>query len=351
MNHNSLIDTLVKQRTLSLAEFQTLIFHFDDVDAAYAAGLAREITRQHFGNRIYIRGLMEFTNHCRNDCLYCGIRRGNQRCVRYRLTQENILACCEEGYALGFRTLVLQGGEDPFFTDDRLVRIVSAMRAGYPDCAITLSVGERSRQSYRRLFDAGANRYLLRHETADPDHYRQLHPESMSWQRRMDCLHTLKDIGYQTGCGSMVGSPFQTAEHLAKDLLFVAQFQPEMLGIGPFLPHRDTPFGGCPAGSAATTLFLLSLYRIMLPQVLLPATTALGTARGDGRQLGVLAGANVVMPNLSPLRVRKQYMLYDNKEGTEDDTAHSLAQLRAEMREIGYEVVTERGDHATREAK
>lgn len=349
MKNTERIDRLEAERALPPDQWVRLLETFTDEDRVYAAGKARALTQARFGKSIYIRGIVEFTSYCKNNCLYCGIRRDNRDAVRYRLTKEDILLCCRAGYRAGFRTFVLQGGEDPWFTDDRVADIVSAIRGEFPDCAITLSIGEKSRASYQRYFDAGANRYLLRHETADEVHYGRLHPPEQSWKNRMRCLRDLKEIGYQTGCGMMVGAPFQTAECLAEDMAFLGRFRPEMIGMGPFIPHHGTPFRDRPAGSTEMTLLLLSLCRIMLPDVLLPATTALGTVRGDGRQLGVLAGANVIMPNLSPVGVRKNYMLYDNKAVTGDDAAESLNILREHMREIGYRVVVDRGDYKSRE--
>ncbi len=298
-----------------------------------------------YGNKVFIRGLIEFTNICKNDCYYCGIRAGNPNVSRYRLTREQILECCKTGYELGFRTFVLQGGEDPHWDDDRLCTVVSDIKEAHPDCALTLSVGERSRASYQSLFDAGADRYLLRHETADACHYSRLHPANLTLENRMRCLTDLKEIGYQVGCGFMVGSPGQTVEHLIRDLRFIEDFQPHMVGIGPFLPAAGTPFEKEAAGSADLTVKLLSIIRLMHPKVLLPATTALGTADADGRARGILAGANVIMPNLSPMDVRKKYMLYDNKIATGDEAAESVAHLRESMKKIGYQVVTDRGDY------
>ncbi len=339
------IDSLNREWKLPPESWRELIGTSTEADRRYAARLAQSIAEKHFGKAIFFRGIIEFTNICKNDCYYCGIRRSNRNVRRYRLTENNILACCEEGYRNGFRTFVLQGGEDAYFTDEVLCGIVAEIRACYPDCAITLSVGERSRRSYQRLFDAGADRYLLRHETADKAHYEKLHPPFQSFDNRMRCLFDLRDIGYQTGCGFMVGTPYQTAGCLAEDMVFIQKFRPSMIGIGPFIPHRDTPFRDCPAGSTELTLFLLSLCRILQPDVLLPATTALGTVRGDGRQLGVLSGCNVVMPNLSPLSVRKKYMLYDNKAGTGDDAAAGIRKLTAQMNEIGYKIICGRGDY------
>ena len=340
----SLIDQLDAEHTLDFREYETLLTGWDSSDAAYAAAKA-VIWRQHyFSNKIYVRGLIEFTNICRNDCYYCGIRRGNHAVERYRLTEEQILSCCREGYELGFRTFVLQGGEDAYFTDDRMCGIVSEIRRRFPDCAITLSLGERSRESYQRLFEAGADRYLLRHETADAEHYGKLHPAELSWEHRMQCLRDLRETGYQVGCGFMVGSPYQKPEHLAKDLCFIQEFRPEMCGIGPFIPHHQTPFAAEPAGSYELTLFLLSLLRLIKPDLLLPSTTALGTINPRGREMGILAGANVVMPNLSPTDVRKQYELYDNKICTGDESAQCRDCLETRMESIGCEVVTDRGD-------
>lgn len=345
MNHKALIDKLHTQKQLTHAEWTALIGNYTSEDRAYAAALARDISKAHFGNNIYFRGIIEFSNICKNDCRYCGIRRSNGNVSRYRLTEEDILLCCREGYALGYRTFVLQSGEDGYFTDERLCGLVRRIRTDFPDCAITLSVGERSRASYEALFAAGANRFLLRHETADQAHYEALHPTDMSFVHRMQCLQDLKEIGYQVGCGMMVGSPNQTPEHLARDMAFMGEFQPAMVGVGPFIPHKDTPFRDAPAGSTDLTLFLISLIRILLPTVLLPSTTALGSVSEEGRKQGVLHGCNVVMPNLSPASVRKQYMLYNNKAGVDQTAAGGLTLLKQQMEDIGYQVVTGRGDH------
>ena len=306
---------------------------------------ADRLRQENYGNEIYIRGLIELTNYCENDCIYCGIRRSNRNAQRYRLEPEDIMECCRTGYELGFRTFVLQGGEDGWYTDEKVCQILTAIKKDYPDCAVTLSLGERSRESYQAWFDAGADRYLLRHETATPEHYAKLHPPELSLARRMECLHNLKEIGYQTGCGFMVGSPFQTAHHLAQDLLYIHELQPQMVGIGPFIPHHDTPFAKKPAGTVEDTLFYLAIIRLMLPKVLLPATTALGTIDPNGREKGVHAGANVIMPNLSPLSVRKKYMLYDNKISTGEEAAESVTLLKKRMEAIGCQVIIGRGDY------
>lgn len=344
MTNRALLEQLAADRHLTEEQWRQLFATYTPEDLDRAVKMARDIAVANFGKTIYFRGIVEFTNFCRNDCYYCGIRCGNHSVARYRLETEDILHCCQEGYDSGFRTFVLQGGEDDYFTDERMCAIVRAIKERWPDCAVTLSLGERSRESYQALFDAGADRYLLRHETADPAHYALLHPPRQTLENRLRCLRDLKDIGYQTGCGIMVGTPGQTPETLARDMLFMQELRPEMIGVGPFLPHKDTPFRGEKPGSVELTLFVLALCRIMLPRVLLPATTALGTAEGDGRQRGVLAGCNVVMPNLSPLAVRKKYMLYDNKVGTDLTAEQGVALLRRQMEEIGYEVVVGRGD-------
>ncbi len=341
-----LINLLRDGAKLSREGFLILLTEAGPADRNYAQGLARALCERIFGDKIYLRGLIEFTNYCRNDCYYCGIRAGNRRAERYRLTGEEILACCREGYALGLRTFVLQGGEDPGFNDARLTEVVAAVRAEFPDCAITLSVGERPRAVYEEWFRAGANRYLLRHETAAPDHYGRLHPPVLSLANRLRCLRDLKAIGYQTGCGFMVGSPNQTAADLAEDLFFLQDFQPHMVGIGPFIPHRDTPFADRPAGDVETTLFLLALVRLLLPTALIPATTALGTREEGGRERGILAGANVVMPNLSPAAARGKYLLYNDKLTSRAEAAENRAELAKRLNAIGRRGVTERGDHA-----
>ena len=347
----TLLDKLEREGTLTGAEFAALIRGRDEALARELFRRADVRRREYYGADVYIRGLIEFTNYCKNDCLYCGIRRSNRNARRYRLSREEILACCREGYALGYRTFVLQGGEDPWYTPERVEELVRAVKAAHPDCALTLSVGEQPREVYQAWFDAGADRYLLRHETANDDHYRSLHPAEMSPENRKRCLWDLKDIGYQVGCGFMVGSPGQTPEHLAEDLLFLRALEPDMVGIGPFIPQHDTPLRYQPAGTLELTLFLLGLIRLMLPDVLLPATTALGTIHPRGRELGIQAGANVCMPNLSPAEVREKYALYDNKICTGDEAAQCRRCLEARMASIGYRVVVHRGDHIGKNKK
>lgn len=340
-----LIDKLYQTHGLTRDEWVALIEGQNAEIQSYAAQKAQALRESIYGKEIFIRGLIEISSYCKNDCYYCGIRSGNRHAQRYRLEPKEILLCAKAGYSLGFRTFVLQGGEDPFYTDDLLIELIRAIKQAYPDCAVTLSLGERGRQSFQRLYDAGADRYLLRHETADDTHYQKLHPASLSLAYRKECLYALKEIGYQTGSGFMVGSPFQTSETLAEDLLFLKELDPQMVGIGPFIPHHDTPFGKYPAGSVEQTLFFISLLRLMLPYALLPATTALGTLDPNGRRRGILAGANVVMPNLSPADVRNKYLLYDNKLSTGCEAAESLEQLKEEMHAIGYDVTVSRGDY------
>ena len=339
-----LIEKLERENSLSLEEYKYLIDNRDDESACLLREKADKARRRVYGNKVFIRGLIEISNICKNDCLYCGIRKGNRNCQRYRLSEEDILTCCKEGYGLGFRTFVMQGGEDGFFTDEVMCSIIRKIKKSYPDCAVTLSLGERSEESYRRLFEAGADRYLLRHETADKEHYGKLHPKNLSWDKRMECLRNLKKIGFQTGCGFMVESPFQTSEQLAKDLKFVEEFSPEMCGIGPFIPHNETVFKDEKAGSCELTCYLLSIVRLIKPTILLPSTTALGTIDKEGREKGILSGGNVVMPNLSPLSVRKKYMLYEGKISTDEEAAENLMRLKEKISAIGFEVVTERGD-------
>lgn len=339
------IDAIRRDCIIEVNELAGLISSFTDEELEYAGRLAREVSQSIFGKNVYIRGIVEFTNICKNDCLYCGIRRSNVNAARYRLTEKEIMLCCKQGYESGFRTFVLQGGEDAYFTDERMCAIVKNIRSQYPDCAITLSLGERSYESFRLLKEAGADRYLLRHETADEEHYSMLHPAELSLKNRIQCLYNLKELGYQVGCGCMVGSPYQTPLHLAKDLIFMAEFKPHMIGIGPFIPHHDTPFKDMPAGTVRQTLMMLALSRLMLPNVLLPATTALGTLDPTGREKGILSGANVIMPNLSPVTVRKKYELYDNKICTGDDSAKCRECIGARVASIGYKVVMGRGDH------
>ena len=339
-----LIDKLEREHSLSETEYRALIEGRNEALAADLRDRAVRVRKAVYGNAVFVRGLIEISSYCKNNCYYCGIRGGNPKAERYRLAPEDILACCREGWALGFRTFVLQGGEDPWFTDERLCPLLRQIKAEFPDCAVTLSLGERSQESYRRLYDAGADRYLLRHEPADKPHYESLHPAAMSWDRRMECLRELKQIGYQVGCGFMVGSPGQTARELAKDLKFIEEFHPAMCGIGPFIPHKDTPFGDRPGGSVELSCYLLSILRLIQPNLLLPATTALGTLDPRGREKGIQSGANVVMPNLSPVSVRKKYMLYDNKICTGEESAQCRGCLSARMAGIGYELVTDRGD-------
>lgn len=337
-----LIDKLRDTQNLEDEEFEKLID--EEIDTQYLYSQADKVRRENYGNEIYIRGLIEISNYCKNDCLYCGIRRSNRNAVRYRLSEDDILSCCENGYKLGFKTFVMQGGEDGYFTDDVMCRLIRKIKDLYPECAITLSLGERSYESYKKLYDAGADRYLLRHETACDAHYSMLHPENMSGEHRKECLFNLKKIGYQTGSGFMVGSPYQTTKNLIEDLRFLQELKPHMIGIGPFITHKETPFAEFASGTLETTLRFISILRMMFPKVLLPSTTALGTIDSMGREKGIMAGANVVMPNLSPVESRKLYDLYDNKISMGEEAAEGLENLKERMDKIGYRIVSARGD-------
>lgn len=339
---NNLVDKLFETGDLSDDELKILI-ESDEFNEplAEAADIRR---RENYGDKVYIRGLIEFTNYCRNNCYYCGIRRDNKKAERYRLTKDEILLCCDEGYRLGFRTFVMQGGEDPYYTDEMICDIISKIKSRYPDCAVTLSIGEKPRESYQAFFDAGADRYLLRHETADPEHYGKLHPEAMSLENRKECLFDLKEIGYQVGSGFMVGSPYQTTENLISDLHFLQKLQPDMIGIGPYITHADTPFAEFKSGNVMLTLRLVSILRLMFPYALIPSTTALGTIHPQGRELGLKAGANVVMPNLSPVSVRKLYSLYENKICTGEEAAQCRGCLERRVESAGYKIVTDIGN-------
>ena len=341
----NIIDNIRDRRDISREELEAILTTEEKTSIEALRDAARKVATATYGNKIFIRGLIEVSSYCKNDCLYCGLRRSNGGAVRYRLTEEQIYDCCETGYALGFRTFVMQGGEDPWFNDERLCRIVATIRKRYPDCAITLSMGERSRESYQALYDAGANRYLLRHETASPSHYAKLHPAEMSWENRINCLWTLKEIGYQVGCGFMVGSPYQTFDTIYEDLQFIRRLDPQMVGIGPFVATKDTPFADFANGKVSYTLRLLAIIRLLLPNVLLPATTALGTLHPQGRELGIQFGANVVMPNLSPREHRKDYAIYDNQICTGEESADCRACTEQRIRKIGYETVVDRGDY------
>ena len=339
-----LVDLLAREHALPTEGYEELVRSFSPALAAHAAELARAARRAVYGDDVFIRGLIEVSSHCRNDCRYCGLRRSNRSAARYRLAPDAILACCAEGYRLGFRTFVLQGGEDPALTDAVVCDLVRAIKAAHPDCAVTLSLGERSRASYQALHDAGADRYLLRHETADAAHYARLHPAELTLAHRLACLRDLAELGYQVGCGFMVGSPGQTPATLAADLKLVEELRPAMCGIGPFIPHHATPFAEEPTGPVDLTCYLLSLLRLIEPRLLLPATTALATCDTRGRERGMLAGANVVMPNLSPTDAREKYELYDNKAHAGSEAAEGLAELRRRMGAIGMRVVVDRGD-------
>lgn len=339
-----LADKLFENKKLELEEYEFLVKYRDENIEEYLRDLAVKRRQEVYKNDIYIRGLIEISNYCKNDCYYCGIRKSNSCVSRYRLEKDDVLTACELGYDLGFRTFVLQGGEDIHISDDFLCDVISTIKKKYSDVAITLSLGEKSRESYQRIFDSGADRYLLRHETADKDHYEFLHPKEMSFDNRIRCLYDLKDIGYQVGCGFMVGSPNQTYKTIAKDLKFIEELSPDMCGIGPYIVHKDTPFNKYFSGNVEVSCYLLSIIRLIKPNILLPATTALSTLDIFGREKGILSGANVIMPNLTPLEVRKKYEIYDNKAAFGDESATELEKIKERMNDIGYNIVCEKGD-------
>lgn len=342
----ALLDKLYAEQCIDAQSLRTLLGSFTDKDLHYAQCLGQKVAQKRFGNRIFVRGLIEIGNCCANDCYYCGIRMSNRQLQRYRLQKDDILLAAAQGYAIGFRTFVLQGGEDPWLNDDRVVDIVASLRYTYPDVAITLSLGERSTRSYERFYEAGANRYLLRHETINEEHYQKLHPQTMSLSNRRRCLMDLKKIGFQTGSGIMVGSPYQTIDHIVEDILFLQELQPQMIGLGPFLPHHATPFATYPPGDLRLTLMLLCILRMMHPKALIPATTALASLHPQGREEGIKCGCNVVMPNLSPPTHRKDYALYDNKAALGAEAAEGLHLLGKQLDRIGYEIDFSRGDYS-----
>ncbi|MBQ6250397.1 [FeFe] hydrogenase H-cluster radical SAM maturase HydE [Ruminococcus sp.] len=339
-----LVEKLYNTGDLSDSELKALIETDDSSAAELLRRYADETRQKSYGKKVFLRGLIEVSSYCRNDCLYCGIRRSNKEADRYRLSREEIMSCCENGYGLGFRTFVMQGGEDSFFTDDFMCSVISEIKEKYPDCAVTLSLGERSYDSYKRMKEAGADRYLLRHEAASEELYSKLHPAEMSLAHRKECLFQLRELGYQVGAGFMVGAPHQTTDHIIADLRFLQELRPQMIGIGPFVPHHNTPFAEESGGTLTLTLRLLGILRLMFPKVLLPATTALGTIAPNGRELGLKTGCNVVMPNLSPVKVRKKYDLYDNKICTGEEAAECRGCLQRRIESAGYEVSAERGD-------
>lgn len=337
-----LIEKLYTTANLTDSELQMLINSNENSDLLEK--YADEVRQKYYGKKVFLRGLIEISNYCKNDCYYCGIRRSNRNAERYRLSREEILSCCENGYNLGFRTFVMQGGEDSYFSDEFMCPLISEIKEKYPDCAVTLSLGERSYDSYKKMKKAGADRYLLRHETASEELYKKLHPSEMSLANRKECLFNLRELGYQVGAGFMVGVPFQTTEHLIEDLRFLQELQPHMIGIGAFIPHHDTPFANEKDGTLELTIRLLGILRLMFPKVLLPATTALGTISPNGREKGLKTGCNVIMPNLSPVSVRKKYELYDNKICTGEETAECMLCLKRRVESVGYEISSERGD-------
>lgn len=339
-----IIEKLNSKNNLEKSELLYLLENIDEKDKALLFEYSKAAKVDHYKDTVYMRGLIEFTNYCKQNCKYCGLRCENKDVERYRLSLDQIMNCCDEGYRLGYRTFVLQGGEDPHFSDDKIVEIVKSIKDKYEDCAVTLSIGEKSFESYKKFKDAGADRYLLRHETASRDLYESLHP-NMSFDNRRECLFNLKKLGFQTGAGFMVGLPGQTNEDLANDIIFLKELEPEMIGIGPFIPHSSTPIGDSKGGSVEETLLMLSIVRLMLPKVLLPSTTALGTLDKKGREKALSVGANVVMPNLSPTNVREKYEIYENKICTGDEAAHCRMCIERRINSVGFVVDMSKGDH------
>jgi biotin synthase len=341
-----LLNKLYETSYLERDELSQLLADYDNKDVVdEAARMARSVSISHFLNNIYYRGIVEFTNICKNDCYYCGLRKSNSNVKRYRLTEEEILSCCSNGYELGMRTFVLQGGEDLYFDrEHRLTSIIKRIKREFPSCAITLGVGEKSRELYQEWFDAGADRFLLRHESSDSIHYNKIHPKELTLEHRINCLMELKDIGYQVGAGMMVGSPYQTMDNLVSDLVFLRDFKPEMVGIGPFIPHQDTPFRDESMGNFELTLYLLSLVRLLLPTALIPATTAMDTSKHDGRMDAILCGCNIIMPNITPLNFRKNYKLYNDMAELRTLKGSTMLDIDRMLIEIGYHTVVDRGD-------
>lgn len=339
-----LIDKLVETQALTSNEMLELLENIDEESKQYLIKCADQVRITQYGNKVFMRGLVEISSYCKQHCIYCGIRSENKLADRYRLTEDQIMSACEEGYRLGYRTYVLQGGEDDYFSDDRVVSMVKRIKDKYPDTRVTLSLGEKTKESYQKYFDAGADRYLLRHETASKSLYDKLHPQ-MSFENRIACLYTLREIGYQVGAGFMVGIPWQTLSDLVMDLQFLKELKPHMVGIGPFMPHKDTPLRHFEAGTVEMTEILLAIIRLLLPDVLLPATTSLGSVNTKGRERGLKAGANVVMPNLSPTEVREKYALYDGKICTGDEAAHCRKCIEGRINSVGYQVDMSIGDN------
>lgn len=343
------IEIINKLYTQKSASREELIFLLNNLNEAYTKYLLKksnDVRKQNYGDVVYLRGIIEFTNHCKRNCLYCGIRRDNKSTDRYRLTKEEILECATLGNKLGYKTFVLQGGEDPYFTDEKMIDIIKLLKERFPQNAITLSLGERSYESYKSMYEAGADRYLLRHETASKELYEALHPDG-NFENRIKCLKDLKEIGYQVGAGFLVGLPDSNVYDMVENLLFIKELEPAMCGIGPFIPQKDTSLSKEKQGTVEETIIYLALIRLLVPDILLPSTTALGTIDPLGREKGLKAGANVVMPNLSPVSVREKYALYDGKICTGDEAAECRNCIERKIVNAGFRVEITAGHNVT----
>ncbi len=339
-----LIDKLYENNNLDYDEIVFILNNIEEAGKDYLIQKAHETRMKTYGNKVFFRGLIEFTNHCIKGCKYCGINSKNSNISRYRLELDDILLCCEMGYNLGYKTFVLQGGEDNYYTDDKVIETIKTIKSRYPNVAITLSIGEKSYKSYEMYFNAGADRYLLRHETANRELFQRIHTNT-SYDNRIDCLWNLKKIGYQVGAGFMVGIPNQTKEDLAMDMIFLKRLEPEMVGIGPFIPHKDTIYKDEIGGTLEDTITMIALTRLFLPYSLLPATTALGTISPMGREKGLKAGANVIMPNLSPINVREKYSLYNGKISSLNEVAEFKDLIEKSIVSSGFTIDMSRGDN------
>jgi biotin synthase len=311
-------------------------------DAAELFAMADDIRKRYFKDEVHIRGIIEFSNYCMKNCFYCGLRRDNKTIERYRISEDEIIDTALKAGELGYKTILLQSGEDGGYTIEGLCAIIKRIRSNL-DCAITLSLGEKSFDEYRSLRDAGADRYLLRFETSDRGLFNKLKPDS-SYENRLDCIKNLKKLGFQVGSGFMVGLPGQTYEILADDILLLRELDLDMIGIGPFLSHHNTPLGNSASGTLDLTLRALAIIRILMPDVHIPATTAMGTVEKGGREKALQCGANVIMPNVTPIKYRKYYEIYPNKICIDDAPSDCRACIEGMLKSLGRAAATNKGD-------